>query len=141
MGHELQLLAPRGGRGGGAGWRDARRALLLLIAAAGAACAGVELPRPSPADALHAANRWPGTSQRDLEEGRSLYLSRCTGCHRAIGPERFPEEAWRGHIEEMRERARLASTDVDLLHRYLATMAARRGEAGANGAGPVTASP
>jgi hypothetical protein len=61
----------------------------------------------------------------ELERGRALYVSRCTGCHRAVDPRSERADAWPEHVAEMRKRARLNTDEADLVVLYLITMASR----------------
>lgn len=95
------------------------RVALLVIALSAIGCATLALP--TPADAAWAAAQWPGTTQGDLERGRSLYVKRCAGCHALHRPERFPQSSWAPHLDEMAERAGLKEGERELLLRYLIT--------------------
>lgn len=92
---------------------------LLGIALLAIGCATLALPTPE--DAAWAAAQWPGTTQDDLERGRSLYVKRCAGCHGLHRPERFPQSSWAPHLDEMAERAGLKDGERELLLRYLIT--------------------
>lgn len=88
----------------------------------GGACATVYVPRPSLADAQRVAEQWPGTTVADLEQGRSLYLARCTRCHQPFEPREFPPEQWPREVTEMMKRSKLDATEAAGITRYLVTM-------------------
>ncbi len=100
--------------------RGGRAALAVALLTG---CAAV--PHATPEDAARAAGSWPGISVADLEAGRSRYVARCTSCHRARSPARYPPDRWGAHLDKMAERARLSPDDRDLILRYLVTLAGR----------------
>lgn len=82
------------------------------------ACAAA-LRHPSPEDAAAVAERWPGTTVKDLERGRSLYVRRCAGCHTLILPEVHSAAEWPGYVDAMAEKARLRGGERDDIVRFL----------------------
>ncbi|HVZ75282.1 MAG TPA: cytochrome c [Polyangia bacterium] len=90
-----------------------------LAVGAGAGCATRALPEPSTADAVRAANLWPGTTVDDLHRGKQRYVQSCSGCHGLIDPHQFPEARWPGFVKEMSGRLQLSSNDLQDLTRYL----------------------
>ncbi len=101
-----------------------RLAAIALAAAAVAACATTQAPRPGPADAARAAERWPGTTVAELDDGRTLYLGHCGSCHLPPSPRDVPADDWPRHVAEMAERSGLDATAQERVERYLVTMAA-----------------
>jgi hypothetical protein len=91
----------------------------LLLVAAG--CAPV-LPQPGPADARAAQVTYPGTTEADLERGRTAYVHRCGGCHRLHRPQELPPGRWPAIVAEMTERAKLPADEARDLGRYLVVM-------------------
>ena len=85
-------------------------------------CAG-RLRAPTPADALLAETRWPGTTVADLEQGQRKYAEHCTGCHELYRPEAFPAAKWEGFVAEMTDKAKLQPNDVRDIVRYLTVTA------------------
>jgi hypothetical protein len=63
--------------------------------------------------------RWPDTSRATLEQGRSLYVRRCSGCHNLYVPSDYPASAWPEIVEEMSEKAKLDRDERDQVLRYL----------------------
>lgn len=101
------------------------RVLVVTIVLLLAACARIQMPAVSPADADHASSRWPGTSVDDLNQGRQLYIARCASCHQPVPPADVPAAEWPGHVAEMKERSKLDDHQADLVVRYLVTMSER----------------
>jgi hypothetical protein len=99
--------------------RFALGAMAALSVAALSACATRPLPEPSAADAVRAANLWPGTTVGDLHRGKQRYVQSCSGCHGLIDPHQFPEARWPGFVKEMSGRLQLSKVDVQDLTRYL----------------------
>jgi hypothetical protein len=101
-----------------------RLAAILLAAGLGLtlACAAA-LRHPTPQDTMLLASRWPGTTVKDLERGRKLYVRRCSGCHHLFLPRAFPKEKWPGLVDDMAQKARLDPGDRDDLVRFLVAVA------------------
>jgi mono/diheme cytochrome c family protein len=62
----------------------------LLAAALLGACGASPYPEPVAADAARAAPHFPGVTLSELQQGRSLYMSRCGGCHALKRPVELP---------------------------------------------------
>lgn len=52
-------------------------------------------------------------------EGRELYLSKCTSCHKAYEREMFTAEKWKSAIDEMTVKAKLNDEEKTLILNYL----------------------
>lgn len=104
--------------------KSALNFVAVASAAVLAAC-GPGLPRPTNADVARATVARPATTLADLDRGRSIYLSRCGGCHRLYAPSDRAPEAWPSAVDEMAERARLDADQRELVTLFLVTMAAR----------------
>jgi len=104
-----------------------RYPVVFLAAAALSACGGSTAAlAPSAADARWAAREWPGTTQQDLEAGRSLFASRCSSCHALPSPSEKTPTDWDQTVQgEMGARARLSAKDRNLVAHYLATVSQR----------------
>lgn len=93
----------------------------LFVAGSVLACAST-LRVPTPADATWASAQWPGATVHRLDDGRSLYVRKCRGCHRLYDPVRVTtSERWPAEFEEMSERAHLDSAEAELIRQYLLT--------------------
>jgi mono/diheme cytochrome c family protein len=102
-----------------------KRAVAAGFGAALFGCAGTPYPRPVQADIAVAQKQRAAVTLEDLEQGRSLYLSRCGSCHQAVDPKSVAPSKWPHEVEEMRERAKLDADDVDNIVLYLVTIASR----------------
>lgn len=54
-----------------------------------------------------------------LDKGRSLLISRCSGCHATPLPAQQTAAAWPQKIDEMSERSRLTVDEHKLIELYL----------------------
>ena len=100
-----------------------RIAVVVALAFSAFACARTVMPVASPDDAQRAAKAWPGTTHADLEQGRKLYISRCSGCHQPVHPADVAPDKWPGELREMSARAKLDDMQTAQVERYLVTMA------------------
>ena len=90
-----------------------------------AAACSAGLPRPVAADAQRAATQWPAVQLTDLQEGRTLYVRKCGGCHRLYLPNKFSPEHWQASMDEMSMRAGLDASQQLKLEAYLWSVSAR----------------
>jgi hypothetical protein len=59
----------------------------------------------------------------DLQQGRTLLLGKCGGCHVAPLPTARKINQWPAELDDMGGRAKLDSTQRQLIEQYLITMA------------------
>jgi cytochrome c5 len=92
-----------------------------------AACASA-LPSPSASDTAIARERRPSATLAELEQGRSLYVRRCAGCHTLKDPRAVKAELWPNKIADMQRDhdVQLAAGEPDLIANYLYTMSRRQ---------------
>ncbi len=89
-----------------------------------AGCASM-LPEVTPDDARRAEERWPGTTQASLEQGRQKYIDRCGGCHSLHLPAEFTDAEWKRAVNEMQGRAKVGPEEKELILKYLQVAATR----------------
>jgi hypothetical protein len=92
------------------------RAVLVMLAAALAGCVGGP-PVATPADAARA-----NVQLADLEQGRTLMLGKCGGCHVAPMPAKHAPGDWPRSLDQMTDRSKLDATQRRLIEAYLVTM-------------------
>lgn len=99
--------------------------LVLLAATLLAACSGSALPEPTVADASRGGAHFPGLTLGELQQGRSLYVSRCGSCHALKRPAELPPEQWQEEVSEMRTKngVKLSDAEAQAIVRYLAVAA------------------
>ncbi|HYJ10945.1 MAG TPA: hypothetical protein VEX18_18110 [Polyangiaceae bacterium] len=99
--------------------------LAVAYAAVAGACGGSPFPEPALTDTARAAPHFPGVTLAELKHGRSLYLSRCGGCHALKRPSELPPEQWRVEVDEMRSKngVKLSDAEAQAIVRYLAVAA------------------
>jgi cytochrome c553 len=85
-----------------------------------AGCAGMSPPPAGPADATRA-----NVQLADLQDGRSLLLRKCGGCHRVPMPTEHRAHEWPTKIHDMSARAHVDDQQRRLIEEYLVTMASR----------------
>lgn len=97
----------------------------VLLATALAACGGASLPQPTAADASRGAAHFPDLTLAELEQGRSLYVSRCGGCHTLKRPAELAPQQWDQEVTEMREKngVKLSDAEARAIVRYLSVAA------------------
>ncbi len=81
-------------------------------------CTAVDVPRPTLVD----ANRANIPLVR-LEDGRAVYLDKCTTCHTAIAPRDILAGDWPGHVTNMAERSKISAAEQAIIVDYLVTVA------------------
>ena len=62
----------------------------------------------------------------DLEEGRTLLIRKCGGCHRTPLPGEQSALDWPGKVGDMAERSKIDARQRALIERYLVVMAPKR---------------
>jgi len=59
----------------------------------------------------------------ELENGRTLLLRKCGGCHRPPHPAEYRAAEWPKHVANMTERSKIDPKQRALIERYLVVMA------------------
>lgn len=59
------------------------------------------------------------SSKTKFPEGRSLYVSKCTACHRAYEPEIHTTPEWKIILDEMGSKAKLTTEEKETILNYL----------------------
>lgn len=79
------------------------RFCLLPLTLAGAICGA------------HGASPTP----KDEGPGRTLYLNKCSKCHKLYDPARYSDTQWQGWMEKMSRKAKLTPKQEKLLEDYI----------------------
>jgi mono/diheme cytochrome c family protein len=101
---------------------------VALLATALAACGGSAMPEPTVADASRGGAHFPDLTLAELQQGRTLYLSRCGSCHSLKRPAELSPERWRTEVDNMRRNngVELSDAEARAIERYLAVAATAR---------------
>ncbi len=102
--------------------------LCLSTSVAGAYGCAAALAQPTERDAAYAAKHWPGATLADLEQGRTLFVRTCAGCHSLKDPTSRSPAEWKTEVTQMRGKKGVSLDDrqAELIIRYLSTMSSRR---------------
>lgn len=84
-----------------------------------AGCAGVMLPRLTPAQVRWAGDQWPSADANTLESARTLYVNRCSGCHNLVTPDKHTPEEWDRLLDRMAPRAKLTAEEKESVRRFI----------------------
>ena len=71
-----------------------------------------KLATPTQTDADRVEQRMPGTTLADLQEGKTLFETKCTQCHKQRNPASKTESEWQQIIPIMAKRAEKAHKDL-----------------------------
>jgi len=100
------------------------RALPLLALATFAAAGGSLIPEASPSLVERATQRWADVNLEQLEQGRNVYVKRCSGCHNLHLPSEKSPEQWAAALDEMAVKGRLDESQKAAVLRYLSAASA-----------------
>ena len=96
--------------------------MVRIIAAALCLAAVACTAAPPQATAIDAQRGHVELAQ--LQEGRSLLVKRCSGCHNTPSPVDHASGEWPRKLGEMSERAHLGLSEREMIEKYLVVMAA-----------------
>ena len=93
-------------------------ALLLFISIY--SCTASRQLQPSISDMAKAAEKVPGITYTEMQEGYKLYLSKCSACHRLHDPAEFTSQKWEPILIKMYVKAKISQEKQKLLiHNYV----------------------
>ena len=99
-----------------------KKIITLLFISVLFACAAYKPHIPVQADAERAAQKYPGATLADLEQGRAIFEEKCHKCHGLKKPFRKDEVKIAKVLPRMAHRAKLDSKQEALVLEYLTTM-------------------
>lgn len=76
-------------------------------------------PKPEASELSFAQKRWPDITQASLDEGQTIYNTRCNKCHRLKKIENFSEAEWEKEIIKMSPKAKLTDAERESMRRYI----------------------
>jgi len=87
-------------------------------------CSGTKSASLTPAqpDLAIAQAHWPGTTMDQLNQGYTLFSTKCTQCHGMKNPKDYSADDWTdNYMPDMGKRAHLGQGDYDLVLHYILT--------------------
>ena len=96
------------------------RFLICLLVLISCGCAS-QLYQPSPASLQRARRMDPDLQLGDLQAARSLYVSRCSSCHRLHLPSEYTARQWVRILKAMQPKAKLSDAQSKQLLIYLSS--------------------
>lgn len=96
---------------------------LLACASLWLVAAGCAARRPNPAAApplLPAGAGAPLLTDEQIAAARTLYIAKCTSCHKFYSPANYGEAEWNLWMRKMSRKVKLQPTDEEILRNYLA---------------------
>ena len=89
------------------------------VIASGCAVFAPIAPPLNQADADRLSARGQPVTLSELQDGRSLYVGRCAGCHRLPRPDAYLPDRWAGFVDEMSARAKLTAPEARAVLHYV----------------------
>lgn len=80
------------------------------------------LPELTPSQIEWASNRWPQTNISMLQEGKRIYIDKCSGCHGVKNPIHYTPIQWDSIMVKMGKKAKLNKVEYDMVSHYVITM-------------------
>lgn len=100
-------------------WMVVAVACAFALIAAGCAAFAPIAPPLHQADADRLSARGQAVTLSELQDGRSLYVGRCAGCHRLPRPDAYLPDRWAGFVDEMSARAKLTAPEARAVLHYV----------------------
>ena len=66
-----------------------------------------------------AAAERAGLSAQEVADGTSIYLTKCSQCHKFYNPARYKDDEWRSWMKKMSRKAKLTPDQENTVRRYL----------------------
>ncbi len=66
-----------------------------------------------------AQKRWPGATDEELAQGKTIFETKCTKCHGAKKIVTRSEKSWLHEIDDMSPKAHLTPEEKEKLTRYI----------------------
>lgn len=95
------------------------RALLAAAALTAAGCVSLEESAPTTATLPMQGH---GGHSATLEEGRTIYITRCAKCHRVYPVRQYSPAEWNDILPKMVAKSKLPRADEDAVRSYVAAV-------------------
>ena len=105
-----------------------KKAAIIFSVVLLAACGSTKLLTPTQTDAQRGAQTYPGYTLAQLNEGKSLFETKCTQCHGLKSPMKKGPDKWPGTVERMVKKAsksetkKISASEQESITKYLVTM-------------------
>jgi cytochrome c5 len=66
-----------------------------------------------------AQNRWPNTTAQEIKEGNTIFVTKCTECHKNQQITGFSEKKWLHEIDDMSPKAKLSAEEKLKLTKHI----------------------
>ena len=60
-----------------------------------------------------------GVKLADLQQGRTLYVASCSGCHTLYTAETYTKTEWTTNLNKMQRKAKISDGEKALIYNYL----------------------
>lgn len=79
------------------------------------------VPQPTFADVERVQPIEPGLTLAEMQQGRAVYVQRCSSCHPLHGPGEYRADQWPGLVEKMKreKKVKVPAVDQAVMERYL----------------------
>ncbi len=74
---------------------------------------------PTNAELIIAQKRWPEATQESLNNGYTIYTTKCNTCHGLKNVPKLSEKKWEHEIDVMAPKAKLTASEKELLRQYI----------------------
>ncbi len=87
--------------------------IITLLALTIVACSPKVLTTPSQADVDRVSAMYPTYTLAELNEGKALYLAKCSTCHGIKNPQSKTAEQWKSIVPKMTKKANKKEVNID----------------------------
>jgi hypothetical protein len=101
--------------------RNQTKAVILSFSVVFICCKGSQYLIPSDKDVSAGQKHWSGTTIASLNQGYSLYSTKCAECHSMKKPQDFSLDEWSDIMPAMGAKAQLDSNQYKLVYHYVLT--------------------
>ncbi len=74
---------------------------------------------PSEKELSIAQKNWPNSTTEQLQEGNTIYRTKCTKCHENFEITSFSEKKWKHEINDMAPKAKLTDLEKENLSKFI----------------------
>ncbi|HYG15382.1 MAG TPA: hypothetical protein VEC12_06470 [Bacteroidia bacterium] len=97
-------------------------ACISAVILAGCAATRYTVNPPAQAELAAAQKRWPSITLNELQNGHTIYTTKCNKCHGLKNIMKLTESHWDHEIDEMAPKAKLTAEEKETLKKYIFTV-------------------